>query len=303
MTGGVTRAAFGVWGGTAVVAVTSAAALPAAEGVARSVLAATDAACSRWRPDSEVRRLAARGGRWQPVSEVLAEVVTAAFRAARATDGLVDPTVAAGEPAGDRIDAPAAGCGRVGWDQPRRRMRVPAGMVLDFGAIGKAWVADEAASRIAAELGVGALVSVGGDLAVAGPAPDDGWRVRVGDDHERAAPGDPVVTVAEGGLATSGTARRMWRAGRRSMHHILDPRTGQPAEVVWRTASVAAGSCVDANAASTAAIILGREAPGWLSDNGLPARLVHRDGRVRVLGGWPAERAAQAVPAAAAVGT
>ena len=71
------------------------------------------------------------------------------------------------------------------------------------------------------------------------------------------------------------------------LHHILDPRTGRPAAPVWRTVSVAAGTCVDANAASTAAIIRGRDAMGWLTRNFLPARLVDAKGAVFTVGGWP----------------
>ena len=73
------------------------------------------------------------------------------------------------------------------------------------------------------------------------------------------------------------------------MHHLIDPQTGCPARERWRTASVAAGSCVDANIASTAAIILGVRAPAWLEARGLPARLVSPEGAVLRVAGWPAE--------------
>jgi thiamine biosynthesis lipoprotein len=71
------------------------------------------------------------------------------------------------------------------------------------------------------------------------------------------------------------------------MHHILDPRSGEPARTPWRTVSVAAATCADANVASTAAIVLGDDAPGWLAERNLPARLVRLDGTVSVQGGWP----------------
>ena len=71
------------------------------------------------------------------------------------------------------------------------------------------------------------------------------------------------------------------------LHHILDPRTGLPAEPVWRTVSVAAGTCADANAASTAAVIRGRAALGWLAGLGLPSRLVDATGAVFTVAGWP----------------
>ena len=106
-------------------------------------------------------------------------------------------------------------------------------------------------------------------------------------------PGGPstVVAIHGGGLATSSTVARRWRRGGDLLHHILDPRTGLPAAPVWRTVSVAAASCTDANIASTAAIIKGHAAPAWLAGLSLPARLVDEAGQVRTIGGWPAETA------------
>jgi thiamine biosynthesis lipoprotein len=134
----------------------------------------------------------------------------------------------------------------------------------------------------------GVLVSLGGDIATAGPAPDGGWRILVTDDH-RAGPTAPgqTISIESGGLATSSIATRRWRHEGRAMHHILDPRTGEPVRTPWRTVSVAAATCADANIASTAAIVLGEEAADWLADQGLPARLVALDGSVTVQGGWP----------------
>jgi thiamine biosynthesis lipoprotein len=73
------------------------------------------------------------------------------------------------------------------------------------------------------------------------------------------------------------------------MHHIIDPATGTPARSRWRTVSVAAGDCTDANVATTAALVRGDSAAAWLAELGLPARLVGWDGHVSTLGGWPAE--------------
>ena len=98
-----------------------------------------------------------------------------------------------------------------------------------------------------------------------------------------------VVAITSGGLATSSTTARRWRRGGNVLHHILDPRTGLPPAPVWRTISVTAATCADANAASTAAIIRGAQAPGWLAATGLPARLVGVSGRVETVAGWPAE--------------
>ena len=114
--------------------------------------------------------------------------------------------------------------------------------------------------------------------------------MRVTDDHrsDAAAPGQ-TVAIATGGLATSSTTVRRWRVGDAEHHHIVEPRTGAPALEVWRTVSVAAASCVDANVASTAAIVRGERAVAWLDEAGLPARLVRPDGTVVATCGWPAE--------------
>ena len=181
-----------------------------------------------------------------------------------------------------------------GWRQVRldgRTLTMPAGVRLDLGATAKAWAADRSAARIAARTGGGVLVSLGGDIAVAGQPP--GQRLAgpgAGRDRRPRGPaGRPYAQIAirDGGLATSSTAARRWRRGGDVLHHILDPRTGLPAEPVWRTVSVAAGSCADANAASTAAIIRGRRALGWLAGLGLPARLVDATGAVFTVAAGP----------------
>jgi thiamine biosynthesis lipoprotein len=163
--------------------------------------------------------------------------------------------------------------------------------MLDVGATAKALATDRAAGRIAAALDCGVLVGLGGDIAVAGPVPPGGWRVLVADDHTQSDPASGQgVTINSGGLATSGTARRRWQRGGRVVHHIVDPRTGVPA-TGWRTVTVAAGTCVDANTASTAAVVLGAAAPAWLAERRLPARLVADDGTVCPVAGWPADGA------------
>jgi FAD:protein FMN transferase len=179
-------------------------------------------------------------------------------------------------------------------------VRVPAGIKLDLGATAKALAADRGAAACAAAGGCGVLVSLGGDIATSGPAPSGGWQVHVTDDH-RSAPSAPGqrISIASGGLATSSTAARRWSHGGRAMHHIIDPRTGEPALSRWRTVSVAAASCAEANIAATAAIIRGTPALAWLEDLGLPARLVARDGELAHVANWPspvAERAAAEPP-------
>jgi FAD:protein FMN transferase len=302
------RATFPALGTTAVLLATDGAALPEAERILRAELAAIDAACSRFRPDSEIMRLAAQAGRPARVSPLLAGALAAALRAARATGGLVDPTVGQAivdlgydrdfaaldrdrpEPA---VARPAPGWWRISLDDRTGEVLVPRGVLLDLGATAKAYAADRAAARIAGlphhRDSLGVLVSLGGDLATAGPGPDGGWLVGVGDDHRAAAPGDPVVTIRSGALATSSVTQRSWRRAGRTVHHIVDPRTGDIPKPFWRTVSVAARSCVDANAAATAAVVRGADAPGWLAGLGLAARLVGHDGTAVTVAGWPAE--------------
>jgi thiamine biosynthesis lipoprotein len=290
--------------------VTDADALTDAWAVLELELDAIDRACSRFRDDSELARLNADAGRWSGVSDLLLLALETALGAAADTDGLVDPTIGrtlrlAGYDRplplvlardGERFRAsfaPVPGWKLIELDAPQRRVRIPKGIELDLGATAKALAADRAAAAAHELTGTGVLVSLGGDVSVAGLAPDAGWPVRVADDH--AAPldeGGPVFAVAAGGLATSGTTVRRWKAGNVTLHHIIDPRTGRPANTPWRTVTVAAGTCVKANVASTAAIVLGDEAPAWLVARGLPARLVAADGGVSTVAAWPEEAAA-----------
>jgi len=290
--------------------------LAAARDLLTEDLTELDVTCSRFRPDSEIVALgdAAREATAPltvTVSPLLAQAIAVALSAASLTDGDVDPTVGGvlSELGYDRdfSQVPATGPAlpggvgfRVipGWrsiklDPATRRLTVPPGVQLDLGATVKGWAADRSAARIADKLGCGVLVSLGGDTSVAGEPPDGGWRIRVQDVTglpDQPAPGpSTVVAIAGGGLATSSTAARRWQRGGDVLHHILDPRTGLPAAPVWRTVSVAAASCADANTAATAAIIRGRQAPAWLASLNLPARLVEPDGTVLTVAGWPAD--------------
>lgn len=304
---------FDVWGMTAHLSVTEAGRLDRAELLLDDWLATVGAACDRFRADSEISRLNAASGAAAsgdrvgpaPVSAVFAEILAEALRVAEATCGAVDPTVGGAlltagydrdlmSIADGEDDRPLRWQRVPGWrqidlDPARRVLRLPRGVVLDLGATGKAFAADRAARLIAAETGGGALVSLGGDIAVAGPPPAGGWPVHVTEDH-RSGPDAPgqTVTVESGGLATSSTTLRRWRRDGRWLHHIIDPALGAPADTCWRTVTVAAADCVDANAAATAALVIGPRAIDWLSGLGVPARLVHLDGTVSTVGGWPA---------------
>ncbi len=303
MTTTVEAVRFAALGSTAELAVTDPGALGPARAALEAELARVDVGCSRFRDDSELARVNAAAGEWVAVSSTLLEALDAALRAARLTGGVIDPTVgvAVRRIGYDRdfASVPATGAAlRVrfspvpGWqtievDRGSGRVRIPRGAALDLGATAKAWCADRAAARATAVAGCGVLVSLGGDIAVAGAPPAGGWPVVIGDDHRSPLEeGGPVVSVVSGGLATSGTSARRWARGGSVLHHIVDPATGAPADPVWRTVSVAARTCLDANAAATAAIVLGPRALEWLSGTGLPARLVGADGGVCTVGGW-----------------
>ena len=290
-------ASFPAIGTTARVLVTEAQRLGDAAEVVTAQLEQLDAVASRFRADSEVAALAT--GRATHVSPLLLALVRAALRAARLTGGAVDPTVG-GALSGLGYDrdfpaVPAESAGPVvvrrvpGWsavevDEAAGTVRVPAGVVLDLGATAKAYAADRAARDAAAAAGCGVLVSLGGDVAVAGVCPPGGWTVRLADDAAATDPDLPAVRIRTGGLATSSTAVRHWRRGGVGLHHIVDPVTGLPADTPWRTVSVAAASCLDAQIAATATMVRGLD---WLVPTRLPARLVGTDGTVRAVGGWP----------------
>ncbi|MFJ9368677.1 FAD:protein FMN transferase [Nocardia sp. NPDC101769] len=375
-----------VWSTTARVVVTDPAALRPARTLIRAHLAEVDAACSRFRPDSEISRLARAAGQPVRIGALLAGHLNAALAAARETNGDLDPTIgtslialgydrdftlllpgSGARVAADHPDAgarksdshtairdvegavtshevglsglggrterpgvpgnvpleghhgdggvamqvtPGATGGETGvggrgqgpdglrvpvvltvrpdWTHVRLDgdlVSVPAGVLLDLGATAKALAADHCAQLVADRLGCGVLVSLGGDIATAGPAPADGWQVLVED-----RPGEPrsrIALPAGAALATSSTLRRRWWRGGRLVHHIVDPRTGVAADPVWRTVSVAAGSCLAANIAATATVVRGRDALTGLRGSGLPSRLVSRDGEVITLCGWP----------------
>lgn len=292
--------------GTSVfVAVRRAADLATAHRLAATVLDDVDEVCSRFRSDSDLTRVNARPGRWVEVDPLLVAAVEVACDAARLTDGLVHPLL--GQPlvelGYDRDfkllvaceDQPAvtetAAPGPAAWEKigldPTGALRIPLGTALDLGATGKAWAADLIAAAYEQELSGSAVVSVGGDLRIASPDGEP-WLVAVSE-QPGAAP-DVVVELDRGGLATSSTRVRRWTRGGAHRHHLLDPRTGLPAHEFWRTVTATGDTCVAANTASTASIVLGEAAPGWLDAHRVTARLVAIDGEVRSVGAWPLER-------------
>lgn len=295
-----------VWGLEAAVTVTRPDAITEAVRVVRAVVDDVDDACSRFRTDSELSRLQPRLAEGAEASPLLALLVQRALETAILTGGDVDPTLgrdleALGydrdivsvrlSPDGSASTGPEPTRRTEGWRRVSVRgqtVTVPSDIRLDLGATAKAIAADSAAARVYAELGCGVLVSLGGDLATAGPAPQGGWQVIVQD-----LEGDPAqqTTLAPGfAMATSSTQKRRWQHAGSQVHHILDPRFGLPAEPVWRSVTVAAPTCLEANAYSTAGVVRGHAAVDWFRREGIPARFVDGLGRTILTGGWPAER-------------
>ena len=295
------------WSTTVELVVTNPRAVGAATVVLDRHLDRVEQVASRFRPGSEINRLHAAvteaPGRNHPVSHDLFELLAIAIRAASLSDGAVDPTVGTalcrlgydrdfslvsdGVAGSLPAPEPVPGWQTVSLDRGRSAVGMLPGTVLDLGATAKAWAADRACAAIAGELGCGTVVSLGGDVAVA-DAPVGGFTIGIAD-----VCGDASTTVSvaieSGGLATSGIGRRHWRLGGEEVHHLVDPETGLPVHSYWRTVSVAAGSCVDANTASTAAMVKGIGAVTWLEERHLPARLVRPDGLCITTAGWPAD--------------
>lgn len=291
--------------------------LPVAAGILRRELDRMDRLASRFRTDSELSRLNGSAGARVAVSDDLFELLALSLRVASATGGAVDPTVGGalchlgydrdfatiasassssrhGQP--QVTPRPVAGWTSLELDATTRTVRAPRGTLLDFGATAKALASDRVAAEVVSALGCAAVVSLGGDVAVAGEPPEGGFAVGIAD---TCAPGpgqapsrvQTTVVISSGAVATSGILARRWSRGGTWVHHIVDPSTGAPADPVWRTVSVAGATCVDANAASTAAIVQGVDGPEWLESLGMAARLVHLNGDVVHTGGWPEAKA------------
>jgi thiamine biosynthesis lipoprotein len=299
----VTRRQFAAWGCVVSVLTTEPDASDVAEFLLREDLNTVERACSRFRMDAEIMLASRANGRAIVVSQLLVDLITVALNVARITDGAVDPTVGSAlvDLGYDRDFAhmsknrtariakaqPVPGWTCVELDKEKRLLRVPAGVLLDLGSTAKAFTADYCATRIAEVTGSAILVNLGGDVAVRG-TPPQGWPVGVALKSSVSPQDvDVVVLLQGGGLASSGTTSRTWRQGEREVHHIIDPTTGDCASTCWRLVSVAAPTCVEANAASTAAIVWGESAIDRLRAMGLPSRLVHENGSVVVLNGWP----------------
>jgi FAD:protein FMN transferase len=262
-------------------------ATPAETRRVEELFGARDLMFSRFRCDSELSRVNRSNGFVVPVSAPFAEMIDVSLAAAARTGGMVDPTLGeAIEAAGyDRDFAQlerrgparpgARGRWRAVWTAGSFLFR-PTGLRLDLNGVVKGKTVDDALQLIA---GDESFVSAGGDLATRGAL-------------DAAVPGGGAVHVLAGGLATSGTAKRRWLRDGVWQHHLVDPRTGRPAESPWLEVTVAAGTCLQADIAAKAAFLLGFDGPRYLEERGLAGRFLRPHGDVVLTATWSAQAAA-----------
>jgi thiamine biosynthesis lipoprotein len=253
---------------------------------------ARDRQFSRFRPTSELNRVNRARREIVTVSKTFGQMVERALIAARATGGLVDPTLAdALEAAGYDRDfgelEPRPEPARVGALGRWRAVRImgqllsrPVGLELDLNGVVKSQTVDDAAGLLSGE----GFVSAGGDYAGRGA-------------FDVALPGDDSIRVTSGGVATSGTSKRRWLRAGEWQHHLIDPRTGRPAETPWVEVTVNAGTCLQADVAAKAAFLLGADGPAWLDARRLAGRFVPTDGAPLLNETW--RRSASREPVAA----
>lgn len=270
--------------------------------IVRTLFSEWEEALSRFLPASELSRLNQQAGISTPVSDLLYQVLATALTAAQATAGVYDPTlldqlVQLGY---DRTfdDLPAVrlqsspifpGEPGGGWrgirvDPVRRRVTLPAGIKLDFGGIAKGMAVDAALEKLRLSGVSSALVNAGGDLAVLGlPPTAQHWQIAV--------PGRErfwTIPLRQGAIATSGIARRHWLQGQMLRHHLLNPRTGLPAQSDLWSVTVVADRCEQAEVAAKVAFILGsRQGADFLRKHRIAGLLVHTDGTWETVAPWP----------------
>jgi thiamine biosynthesis lipoprotein len=251
---------------------------------------------SRFRLDSELSQANRRAGLPTRVSAEFAEVFELACSAEQASGGLVTPVLldallrAGYDRSFEMLPGPplfpalleqslAAGLAQVQWDPATRTLCLPEGLHLDFGGLVKGWSASRAAARL--EKFGPVLVEAGGDIAIRGRMTSgDYWPVGIAAPYQ-AAEHVALLKLETCGVATSGKDHRRWLQNGSLRHHLIDPRTGLPAQNDMLTATVIAPDSIQAEWAAKTCLLLGQqEGLAWL--NAHPAfagLLVLEDGR------------------------
>ncbi len=272
------------------------------EQIVRSLFQEWEQTLSRFLPESELSRLNARTGAPVSVSELLYNVLETALEAARGTQGIYDPTLLKQllRVGYDRTfeDLPPVQfspqvVGEAGghWreiiiDPWQRQVTLPFGVQLDFGGIAKGMAVDAALKKLRQREISPALVNAGGDLGVLDvPALIGVWPIAV--------PGLQqfwTIPLRSGTMATSGIARRSWQQGNTSRHHLLDPRSGLPAQGDLWSVTVVADRCEQAEVAAKVAFILGSaRGAAFLHTHQIAGLLVRKDGTWQAVEPWPIE--------------
>jgi FAD:protein FMN transferase len=270
--------------------------------IVRKLFSEWEQALSRFLPDSELSQLNQQAGTPFALSNLLYNVLATALTAAQATEGVYDPALLEQlEQLGydrnfDDLPAhrfepiiPGEPGGRwrgIKVDPIRRHVTLPRGIKLDFGGIAKGMAVDAAIEKLDQNDIRPALVNAGGDLSVLGlPPVAEHWPVAV--------PGQKqywTIPLHHGAIATSGIAHRHWQQGNILRHHILDPRTGLPAESDLWSVTVVADRCEQAEVAAKVAFILGsKNGAEFLHKHRIAGLLVHTDGTWETVEPWPVD--------------
>lgn len=250
---------------------------------------------SRFLPDSDITRANRAAGSPVEVHEDTLAVVRRAVDGWQQTSGRFDITLlpaltAAGyhRSAVDGSEAPVVpgrhhrSCADLRLDYAASTLTVPEGGAIDLGGIGKGFAADLVAEELVEAGAAGALVNLGGDIAVQGhPIDEPLWYLGI-EDPRRAPEQLAVVRLVTGGLATSGTTVRRWRTSDGDIaHHLIDPTSGHSADTDVLTASVIAADTATAEVFATAAMLLApAHAVALLDGVGLAGVVVGNDGVV-----------------------
>jgi thiamine biosynthesis lipoprotein len=270
--------------------------------VARQTFEEVEASLSRFRPDSELCALNRAAGSPFRASPLLLRAVSLAVDAAKATDGIFDPSVLpALEAAGyDRsfeqltrgavsvlAPPPVRDYRAIRLDFSTSTIALDVGQRIDLGGIGKG---------MAVDLALGATanlpdrcINAGGDVAVRGAASaGEGWTIELEDSGDLPGGEAPLsITIADSGVATSTITRRSWKRGASQYHHLIDPRTGLPSTSPFRTVTAVARSCVEADVAAKTALLLGEDGLAFLDSQGMHGFAVRRDGSAAATSHWP----------------
>jgi len=259
---------------------------------------------SRFRPDSELMLLNSQAGKVTQVSRVMWDVLRTALWAAHWSEGLVIPTLLpeleqagythslvgedsaqAGEQPSLAFNLPFNQSLREGWrkitkDAKKSSICLPSGTRLDLAGVAKSWAVEQALHKLQSY--GPSLVDAGGDIALSGPRTEDApWPIGITNPFMPEAPIE-MLLLKGGGVATSGRDYRRWQQGDLWQHHIIDPRTGQPAQTDLVSVTVVGPSTLEADVAAKAMLILGSEKGlAWLESHpSLASFLVLDDGKV-----------------------